>query len=106
MVGFLDSLQQLCGGGNSTATAQLDLVTPAAFDNQYYANLLNGVGLLASDQGLVAGGDGQVLALVEDYAENPMAFFQDFKAAMVKMGRLGAPAGAPGEVRRNCRVVN
>ncbi|CAA6668384.1 unnamed protein product [Spirodela intermedia] len=105
-VGFLDSLQQLCDGGNSTALAHLDLVTPVAFDNQYYTNLLNGVGLLSSDQVLVAGGDGQVLAIVEDYAADPMAFFQDFKAAMVKMGRLRAPAGAAGEVRRNCRVVN
>jgi peroxidase len=28
----------------------VDVVTPRAFDNQYYRNLQNGMGLLASDQ--------------------------------------------------------
>ena len=105
-LGFLVSLQQLCGQGNSTASTQLDLVTPASFDNQYFVNLLNGVGLLASDQVLVNGGDGQIFETVKSYAENPIIFFQDFKAAMVKMGRLQAPSGTGGEIRRNCRVVN
>ncbi|MQL93087.1 hypothetical protein Taro_025720, partial [Colocasia esculenta] len=102
---FLVSLQQLCSDGNSTKLAQLDLVTPAAFDNQYYANLLGGFGLLASDQALVAGDEG-VLALVETYAVDPAAFFEDFKESMVSMGRLRPPAGKGGEVRRNCGVVN
>uniref|UniRef100_A0A1D1XLE8 Peroxidase n=1 Tax=Anthurium amnicola TaxID=1678845 RepID=A0A1D1XLE8_9ARAE len=104
---FLDSLQQLCSGGNSTSTlAQLDLVTPATFDGQYYANLLGGVGLLASDQALVAGDDDGVRGLVETYAEDTAAFFEDFRASMLSMGRLKPPAGMGGEVRRSCRVVN
>ncbi|XP_078447496.1 peroxidase 40-like [Wolffia australiana] len=107
-LGFLVSLQELCGGGNSTAAAaaELDLVTPATFDNQYFVNLLDGRGLLASDQALVDGGHGEVLDAVRSYADDPIAFFDDFSAAMVKMGRIPPPAGAAGEVRRNCRVVN
>ncbi|OAY72816.1 Peroxidase 40 [Ananas comosus] len=100
---FLQSLQQLCAGSNSTL-ADLDLSTPATFDNQYYVNLISADGLLQSDQALASAGPGDVAELVEAYATDPELFFEDFKASMVRMGRL-APSGG-GEVRRSCRVVN
>lgn len=105
---FLSSLQQLCSSGSNSTLAHLDLVTPATFDNQYYVNLMSGEGLLPSDQVLVAGDDGEVGGLVETYASDVFAFFEDFKESMLRMGRLGASAAGSGggEVRRCCRVVN
>ncbi|KAK9003193.1 hypothetical protein V6N11_060759 [Hibiscus sabdariffa] len=103
---FLQNLQQLCSqmDGNSRL-AQLDLVSPATFDNQYYVNLLSGEGLLPSDQALVTD-DYQTRQIVLSYAEDPLVFFEDFKSSMLKMGSLGVLTGTDGEVRKNCRVVN
>ncbi|KAF4346444.1 hypothetical protein G4B88_022243 [Cannabis sativa] len=109
---FIQSLQQLCsgfgnGGGSSSSSilAQLDLVTPATFDNQYYVNLISGEGLLPSDQVLVTGDD-QTRQLVETYAQDTFAFFDDFQNSMLKMGALGVLTGSNGEIRRNCRTIN
>ncbi|KAL3727823.1 hypothetical protein ACJRO7_032551 [Eucalyptus globulus] len=103
---FLQSLQQLCSGPDSNSTlAELDLVTPATFDNQYYVNLVSGEGLLQSDQVLFAGDD-RTRQIVESYAEDPLTFFEDFKRSMVRMGSLGPLTGKEGEIRRNCRIVN
>lgn len=100
---FIQSLQQLCLASDSgTALAHLDLVTPATFDNQYYVNLVSGDGLLPSDQ-VLFNGDEQTRAIVETYAEDPFAFFEDFKNSMLRMGTL---RGSSGEIRRNCRTIN
>ncbi|XP_022741950.1 peroxidase 40-like [Durio zibethinus] len=103
---FLQNLQQLCSESDgNTRLAHLDLVSPATFDNQYFINLLSEEGLLPSDQALVSE-DYQTRQLVLSYAEDPLAFFEDFKNSMVKMGSLGALTGNDGEIRRNCRFVN
>lgn len=105
-VKFMESLQQLCSeSGTNVTLAQLDHVTPATFDNQYYVNLLSGEGLLASDQALVSGDD-QTRRIVESYVEDTMIFFEDFRKSMLKMGSLGPLTGNNGEIRRNCRAVN
>ncbi|OWM88036.1 peroxidase 40 [Punica granatum] len=104
--GFLLSLQLLCSNSDNNSTlAELDLVTPATFDNQYYVNLLSGEGLLSSDQVLVTGDDG-IRRTVESYVEDPMTFFEDFARSMLRMGRLGPLTGSDGEIRTNCRTVN
>lgn len=100
----LQSLQQLCSGSDIDALAQLDLVTPATFDNQYYINILSGEGLLPSDQILVS--QDQTREIINSYAEDTSVFFEDFKISMLKMGSLGPASGNDGEIRRNCRVVN
>ncbi|KAK1591026.1 hypothetical protein Q3G72_003240 [Acer saccharum] len=102
---FLQSLRQLCSYSGSNTLAQLDLVTPATFDNQYYINLLSGEGLLPSDQALVTEDD-ETRAIVEAYVEDQFAFFEDFKYAMVRMGSLAPLTGNNGEIRCNCRIVN
>ncbi|XP_051129285.1 peroxidase 40-like [Andrographis paniculata] len=103
---FLQSLQQLCSSqadGNATL-ADLDHVSPTAFDNQYYVNLLSGEGLLGSDQALVAGSD-ETRAIIEAYAADVGVFFEGFRQAMVRMGSL-VQLQEEGQIRTNCRVVN
>ncbi|XP_068657168.1 peroxidase 40 [Aristolochia californica] len=103
---FVTSLQQLCSNPEDNATlAELDLVSPVAFDNQYYANLLSGEGLLLSDQALVSE-DGMARELVVSYADDLEAFFEDFATSMVRMGSLGPSTGNGGEIRRDCRRIN
>ncbi|KAG6594022.1 Peroxidase 40 [Cucurbita argyrosperma subsp. argyrosperma] len=101
---FIESLKQLCSeSGNTSTLAHLDLVTPVMFDNQYYINLLTGEGLLQSDQVLVTS-DHQTREIVETYAVDPIAFFEDFKQSMVKMGSLKPPVGTQTVIRTNCRT--
>ncbi|KAG5096640.1 hypothetical protein JHK82_046494 [Glycine max] len=102
-IDFVASLQQLCSGPDTVA--HLDLATPATFDNQYFVNLLSGEGLLPSDQALVNGND-QTRQIVENYVENPLAFFEDFKLSMLKMGSLASPTQTNAQIRRNCRTIN
>ncbi|OMO61024.1 Plant peroxidase [Corchorus olitorius] len=90
------------GGDNNLAP--LDIQTPTRFDNDYYRNLLSQRGLLHSDQELFNGGSQD--SLVRTYATNPVAFANDFAAAMVRMGNISPLTGTNGEIRRNCRVVN
>ncbi|GMN55126.1 hypothetical protein TIFTF001_024249 [Ficus carica] len=108
---FIESLQQLCSestdgdGDGGNTLAQLDLVTPATFDNQYYVNLVSGEGLLPSDQVLVTGDD-QARDIVITYAQDPFVFFEDFQSSMLKMGSVGVITGTSGEIRRDCRRAN
>ncbi|KAK4388370.1 Peroxidase 40 [Sesamum angolense] len=103
---YLQSLQQLCSQSDANTTlADLDHITPTTFDNQYYVNLVSGEGLLGSDQALLTGNE-ETRGIIECYAGDMGAFFEDFKMAMLKMGRLQQANGGDGEIRRNCRAVN
>ncbi|GJN24274.1 hypothetical protein PR202_gb12007 [Eleusine coracana subsp. coracana] len=82
----------------------LDMVTPRAFDNQYYKNLQNGMGLLASDQVLYS--DPRSRPTVDAWAQSSAAFNKAFVEAITKMGRIGVKTGAQGNIRRNCAVFN
>ncbi|KAI3904988.1 hypothetical protein MKW92_052743 [Papaver armeniacum] len=102
------SLKQLCSNAesnNSATLTALDLATPATFDNQYFINLVSGEALLPSDQ-VLAAGNSPTLEIVESYAIDPLAFFEDFKQSMLRMGSLSPLTGANGQIRRNCRVTN
>ena len=73
------------GCGNSNL-APLDLVTPNSFDNNYYKNLIQKKGLLASDQVLFSGGSTD--SIVMEYSNTPSRFSSDFAASMIKMGDI------------------
>jgi peroxidase len=90
------------GGDNNLAP--LDLFTPTAFDNSYYNNLQFQNGLLHSDQQLFKGGSTD--NRVSFYSVHPDAFFNDFAAAMVKMGNIKPLTVNNGEIRKNCRKIN
>ncbi|CAN8252393.1 unnamed protein product [Cochlearia groenlandica] len=107
---LLSDLQTVCPvGGNSNQTAPLDRNSTDAFDNNYFKNLLEGKGLLSSDQILFSSdlAVNTTKRLVESYSKSQNMFFADFACSMVKMGNImNLVNGTNGEVRRNCRVVN
>ncbi|CAL5061042.1 unnamed protein product [Urochloa decumbens] len=101
---YAASLDERCPvSGDDDALSALD-DTPTTVDTDYYQGLMQGRALLHSDQQLYQGGAAD--ALVKYYAENPTKFWEDFGAAMVKLGNLSPLTGDQGEVRENCRVVN
>lgn len=87
-----------------TIAVDMDPVTPTVFDNAYYANLAAGLGLFASDQALHDGAASR--PAVEGFARNQTLFFEAFKEAMVKLGRVGVKRGRRGEIRRDCTAFN
>lgn len=105
----LGGLKSTCPAvGGDDNIAPLDYVTPKVFDNSYYNLLLKGDGLLNSDQEMYSGLLAlQTKRLVRKYAEDPLAFFQQFSDSMVKMGNItNSESFVNGEVRKNCRFIN
>ncbi|KAI3775781.1 hypothetical protein L1987_45535 [Smallanthus sonchifolius] len=99
---FRRKLDKLCPlGGDGNVTGDLDF-TPHIFDNQYFKDLVNGRGFLNSDETLYT--YWKTREYVRRYREDQEEFFRDFVEGMIKMGDL--QSGRPGEIRRNCRVVN
>lgn len=92
----------LSGGDDNLAP--LELQSPNLFGINYYQNLVGRGGLLHSDQELFNKGSQD--SLVIQYSINPVLFFKDFAAAMVKMGSISPLTGTEGQIRLNCRKVN
>lgn len=88
----------------NTTLAPLDLVTPNKLDNNYFKNLLQKKGLLASDQILFSGGSTD--SIVIKYSKSPSKFSSDFAKAMVKMGDIKPLTGCSGQIRKVCKAVN
>ncbi|KAH7672535.1 Class I peroxidase protein [Dioscorea alata] len=84
--------------------APLDANSSTFFDTCYYKNLVNKKGLLHSDQQLYSGGSAD--SQVSSYSTNTAKFFNDFAAAIVKMGNISPLTGSDGEIRTNCRKTN
>jgi len=87
-----------------TIAVNMDPVSPIRFDNAYYANLQDGLGLFTSDQVLYA--DEATRPIVDMFAASQKDFFDAFVAAMLKLGRLGVKTGKDGEIRRVCTAFN
>lgn len=83
----------------------LDLVSPTKFDNYYFKNLLNGQGLLNTDEELFAKGQGKTMEIVGFYAQQDGFFRIQFAESMVKMGNISPLTDSKGEIRVNCRTV-
>ncbi|XVE74441.1 hypothetical protein DITRI_Ditri12bG0017700 [Diplodiscus trichospermus] len=107
---YLNNLKSICpviGSGDNNVTA-MDNVTPNLFDNSFYHTLLRGEGLLSSDQEMYSSVFGiETRKLVQKYAAEPIAFFNQFSDSMVKLGNImNSDSFVNGEVRKNCRFVN
>jgi peroxidase len=81
-----------------------DPITPLQFDNQYFKNLKNNLGLFTSDESLFH--DPRTIKLVEHYANNQDAFFKQFGLSLRKMGKNGVLTGTQGQIRKDCWVRN
>ncbi|KHN42624.1 Peroxidase 20 [Glycine soja] len=102
------SLQSICPiEGRDKKFAPLDFQTPKRFDNHYFINILEGKGLLGSDNVLISHDlDGKITEQVWAYASNEKIWFASFAKSMIKMGNINVLTGNEGEIRRNCRFVN
>ncbi|CAH9093143.1 unnamed protein product [Cuscuta europaea] len=103
---YAEALQKLCANYTveSGMSAFNDVMTPGKFDNTYYTNLKNGMGLLASDQALVS--DPRTKPYVDLYAQNQTAFFDAFARVMEKVSVYEVKTGNDGEVRKRCDAFN
>ncbi|KAG6397721.1 hypothetical protein SASPL_143891 [Salvia splendens] len=103
---YVDGLRKLCANYKTdpTMAAFNDPMSPGKFDNTYYVNLQNGLGLLATDQILAL--DPRTKPFVDAYATDQTKFFQDFAKAMEKVGMLDIKTGDKGEVRKRCDTPN
>ncbi|KAF7129486.1 hypothetical protein RHSIM_Rhsim10G0167000 [Rhododendron simsii] len=99
---YREKLDHLCPpNGDEDVTGDLD-ATPEIFDNQYFKDLVLGRGFLNSDETLFT--NEETRKYVREFSLNQTKFFKAFVEGMIKMGDL--QSGRPGEIRRNCRVVN
>ncbi|KAK1353515.1 Peroxidase [Heracleum sosnowskyi] len=104
---YLKTLQSNCPQtGNGFALSNLDPVTNNTFDNQYFTNLQNHMGLLSSDQELFSTTNASSIDIVNTYSRDQTTFFQHFVKSMIKMGNISPLTGKKGQVRLNCRKVN
>ena len=106
---MLFDLQSICPvNGDANKATFLDRNSNDLFDNHYFQNLLNGKGLLSSDQILFSSDVAKTtttLSLVQRYSTNSGFFFVDFANSMIKMGNISPLTGSSGQIRKNCRVV-
>ncbi|XP_022754048.1 peroxidase N-like [Durio zibethinus] len=106
---MLSDLQSFCPiNGDVNKNTVLDRNSTDLFDNHYFKNLLNGKGLLGSDQILYSSdlAISRTKSLVDSYSSNSQLFFNDFANSMIKMGNISPLTGSKGEIRKNCRAVN
>ena len=102
---YAAQLQGMCPQSVDPSIAiNMDPITPRAFDNQYYKNLQQGMGLFTSDQSLFT--DARSRPTVTAWAQNSATFNKAFVAAMTRLGRVGVKTGSQGNIRRDCGVLN
>ncbi|KAL4565956.1 hypothetical protein LXL04_030062 [Taraxacum kok-saghyz] len=101
---FAIDLRNTCPTNVTSNTTFMDVLSPNAFDNSYYADLMNRRGLFTSDQDLFT--DNRTRDIVTSFAANQTLFFENFVIAMIKMGQLSVLTGTQGEIRANCSVTN
>ncbi|KAG8081319.1 hypothetical protein GUJ93_ZPchr0007g4939 [Zizania palustris] len=102
---YAAQLQRSCPSSvDPRLVVALDPTTPRAFDNQYFKNLQNGMGLLGSDQVLYS--DPRSRPTVDAWARSSVDFNRAFVAAMTKLGRVGVKTGSQGNIRRSCAAFN
>ncbi|TVU14129.1 hypothetical protein EJB05_37576, partial [Eragrostis curvula] len=103
---FAQALRRSCSGYRADPTVSIfnDVVTPRDFDEAYYKNLPRGLGLLASDAALWEYPPTRVF--VQRYADNRTAFFEDFAAAMQRLGAVGVKTGRQGVIRKRCDALD
>ncbi|XP_073124858.1 peroxidase 51-like [Henckelia pumila] len=102
---YATQLQQMCPRNVDPQIAiDMDPTTPRLFDNAYFKNLQNGMGLFTSDQSLFT--DSRSQSTVKTWASNSQLFNDAFVEAMTKLGRVGVKTGSNGNIRFDCGRFN
>nr|AII99874.1 peroxidase [Cicer arietinum] len=103
---YLQDLRQICPNSGPNNLVNFDPTTPDKFDKNYYSNLQVKKGLLQSDQELFSTSGADTISIVNKFSSDQNAFFESFKAAMIKMGNIGVLTGNKGEIRKQCNFIN
>lgn len=102
---YAAQLQGMCPRNVDPRVAiNMDPVTPRTFDNVYFKNLQQGMGLFTSDQVLFT--DRRSKPAVNAWAQSSGSFNRAFVTAMTKLGRVGVKTGSHGNIRRDCSLFN
>ncbi|OQU81880.1 hypothetical protein SORBI_3006G135800 [Sorghum bicolor] len=105
---YANELIQACAAANGAASAatavDCDSGSASVFDNRYFANLLDGRGLLRTDAVLVQ--NATTKAKVAEFAQSQDGFFASWASSYARLTGLGVKTGADGEIRRTCSSVN
>ncbi|GJV58676.1 peroxidase N-like protein [Tanacetum coccineum] len=94
---MVSGLQNLCPvNGDTSRVTDLDWNSTDLFDTHYFQNLINGRGILESDQFLYSSDQGisTTRSIVELYSNNKTLFFNDFANSMIKMGNIQPLTGS------------
>ncbi|KAL3526455.1 hypothetical protein ACH5RR_011111 [Cinchona calisaya] len=103
---FAAALRNACADyqKNPTLSVFNDVMTPNKFDNKYFQNLPEGLGVLSSDRSMYS--DSRTRPYVELYGKDQEAFFKAFAQAMQKLSEYGVKTGRHGEIRHRCDAFN
>ncbi|CAN6240025.1 unnamed protein product [Urochloa humidicola] len=104
---YANELIQACsvnGTVSAGAAVACDSGSASVFDNRYFANLLEGRGLLRTDAVLVQ--NATTRAKVAEFAQSQDGFFASWVDSYARLTGLGVKTGADGEIRRTCSSVN
>lgn len=102
---YAAQLQGMCPRNVDPRVAiNMDPKTPRIFDNNYFKNLQQGMGLFTSDQ--VLNTDKRSKGTVDLWAGNSNSFQNAFITAMTKLGRVGVKTGRNGNIRFDCGRMN
>ncbi|CAI0457769.1 unnamed protein product [Linum tenue] len=104
-VTYAQELMKACPQNVDPSIAiDMDPTTARTFDNVYYQNLVEGMGLFTSDEVLYSNPRSQPTVL--DFARNAGDFNGAFSFAMRKLGRVGVKTGSQGSIRSDCTNIN
>ncbi|KAL3526013.1 hypothetical protein ACH5RR_014385 [Cinchona calisaya] len=103
---FAEALRNACADyqKNPTLSVFNDVMSPNKFDNKYFQNLPEGLGLLSSDRALYS--DPRTRPYVELYGKDQDEFFKAFALAMQKLSEYDIKTGRDGEIRHRCDAFN
>ncbi|KAG6504870.1 peroxidase 7-like [Zingiber officinale] len=100
---YLNYLKRKCR--RASTEVDFDPTTPTEFDNEYYRNLKQHMGLLGTDQLLAS--DSRTEPIVEALASQEGVFKHQFAKSMKNLAEtLALEGNDEGEVRINCNFVN
>jgi peroxidase len=103
---MVGEMRAVCGGdGDGAAPMEMGYYRQGrelGFGAHYYAKLLEGRGILRSDQQLTAGSTVRWVRVYASGERGQEMFREDFAHAMVKLSALSPLTGAAGQIRSTC----